>query len=71
MDDAAGPGRAVRTPEGTRRRVDAARAGAAQRVPKVPPSPVALWAVRIVAALLVARARHRARRHRHAGHVTR
>ena len=44
----------VRTPLGTQRRVDAARAGAAQRVPQVPPSPVALWAVRIVAALLVA-----------------
>ena len=54
MDDAPAPGRAVRTPEGTRRRVDAARANAAYRVPKVPPSPVAVWAVRIVATLLVA-----------------
>jgi hypothetical protein len=48
------PARAVRTPEGTRRRVDAARANAAHRVPKVPPSPVALWTVRAVATLLVA-----------------
>jgi len=47
-------GRAVRTPEGTRRRVDAARMNASQRVPKVPPSPYALWAVRIAATLLVA-----------------
>jgi hypothetical protein len=54
MDDAPMPARAVRTPEGTRRRVDAARANAAHRVPKVPPSPVALWAVRVFATLLVA-----------------
>ena len=58
MDEPPAPataaGRNVRTPHGTQRRVDAARAGAAQRVPKVPPSPVALWAVRIVAALVVA-----------------
>src|SRR4051794_25434940 len=54
MDDAPVPARAVRTPQGTRRRVDAARAGAAQRVPKVSPSPVALWTVRIMATLLVA-----------------
>jgi len=54
MDDAPVPARAVRTPEGTRRRVDAARANAAHRVPKVPPSPVALWAVRVFATLLVA-----------------
>jgi chromosome segregation ATPase len=52
MDDP--PARAVRTPEGTRRRVDAARANAAQRVPRVPPSPVALWTVRVFATLLVA-----------------
>jgi hypothetical protein len=44
----------VRTPEGTRRRVDAARANAAQRVPKVPPSPAAVWSVRIMATALVA-----------------
>jgi chromosome segregation ATPase len=54
MDDAPVPARSVRTPEGTRRRVDAARANAAHRVPRVPPSPYALWAVRIVATLLVA-----------------
>ncbi len=47
-------GRAVRTPEGTQRRVEAARAAASQRVPRVPPSQVSLWAVRIGAALLVA-----------------
>ncbi len=52
MDDA--PARAVRTPEGTRRRVDAARANSAQRVPKVGPSPVALWTVRVLATALVA-----------------
>jgi hypothetical protein len=44
----------VRTPEGTQRRVDAARAHASQRVPKVPPSPFAVWTVRIIATLLVA-----------------
>ncbi|HWK27813.1 MAG TPA: hypothetical protein VNS09_14715 [Solirubrobacter sp.] len=38
----------------TQRRVDAARAGASTRVPKATPSPYALWAVRIAAALLVA-----------------
>ncbi len=47
-------GRALRTPEGTQRRVDAARLAASQRVPRVPPSPYAIWAVRIGAALLVA-----------------
>ena len=50
----AGGGRAVRTPEGTQRRVEAARLAASQRVPRVPPSPYAVWAVRIGAALLVA-----------------
>jgi hypothetical protein len=54
MDDPPAAGRAVRTPEGTQRRVDAARAHASQRVPKVPPSPYAVWAVRVVATLLVA-----------------
>ena len=47
-------GRAVRTPEGTQRRVEAARVAASTRVPRVPPSPVSLWAVRVLAALLVA-----------------
>jgi hypothetical protein len=47
-------GRAVRTPEGTQRRVAAARVASSQRVPKVPPSPYAIWAVRIGAALLAA-----------------
>jgi hypothetical protein len=46
--------RAVRTPVGTQRRVEAARAASARRVPQVPPSPASLWAVRIGAALLVA-----------------
>ena len=32
-------GRPIRTPEGTQRRVEAARAAASARVPKVPPSP--------------------------------
>ena len=57
MDDArAAPrrGRRVRTPEGTRRRVDAARAGAAAPRPAGPAVAGRLWAVRIVAALLVA-----------------
>ena len=58
MDEPPAPataaGRNVRTPLGTQRRVDAARAGAATRVPRVPPSPVALWAVRILAALIIA-----------------
>jgi hypothetical protein len=54
MDDPPAAGRAVRTPEGTRRRVDAARVASSQRVPKVPPSPYAVWAVRIGAALLAA-----------------
>jgi chromosome segregation ATPase len=48
------PARAVRTPEGTQRRVDAARAAASQRVPRVPPSPYALWAVRVIATLTCA-----------------
>jgi hypothetical protein len=47
-------GRAVRTAEGTQRRVEAARYAAAQRVPRVPPSPISLWAVRIIATLVVA-----------------
>jgi chromosome segregation ATPase len=46
--------RAVRTPEGTQRRVSAARANASRRVPQVSPSPYGLWAVRIGAALLIA-----------------
>jgi hypothetical protein len=46
--------RAVRTPEGTQRRVDAARHAASHRVPRVPPSPISLWAVRIIATLVVA-----------------
>jgi chromosome segregation ATPase len=46
--------RGVRTPEGTQRRNEAARAASARRVPRVPPSPVSLWAVRLGAALLVA-----------------
>ena len=54
--------RAVRTPEGTQRRVDAARAAASQRVPKVPPSPYAsgrcgsaprCWSRRCCVALVV------------------
>ena len=54
MDDAAGAARAsVRTPEGTQRRVDAARAASAQRVPRSRRRR-SLWAVRILAALLVA-----------------
>jgi hypothetical protein len=48
------PARAIRTPEGTQRRVEAARLAASQRVPKVPPSPWSLRAVRIVATLVVA-----------------
>ena len=48
------PARAIRTPEGTQRRVEAARMAASQRVPKVPPSPWSLWAVRVIAALAVA-----------------
>jgi hypothetical protein len=48
------PNRAVVTPEATRRRVDAARHAASARVPKVSPSPLSLWAVRIAAALVVA-----------------
>jgi hypothetical protein len=51
---AARPGRSVVTPETTRRRVDAARHAASARVPKVRPSPLSLWAVRIAAALVVA-----------------
>ena len=55
MDDApaaaTAAGRAGRTPVGAERRVAAARAGSPQRVPRVPPSPVALWAVRIIAAV--------------------
>ena len=47
-------GRPIRTPEGTQRRVEAARMAASARVPKVPPSPWSLWAVRIVATLVVA-----------------
>jgi hypothetical protein len=47
-------GRLVRMSDGTRRRVDAARAGSAQRVPQIPPSRASLWAVRVVAALMVA-----------------
>jgi hypothetical protein len=47
-------GRGVGTPEATRRRMDAARAGAAQRVPPTRPSTLSLWAVRVVAALVVA-----------------
>jgi hypothetical protein len=54
MDDPPVSARAVRTPQGTQRRVDAARMAASQRVPKVPPSPYALWGVRIVATVLVA-----------------
>jgi hypothetical protein len=54
MDDPPAAGRTVRTPEGTRRRVDAARVASSQRVPKVPPSPYAVWAVRIIAGLLAA-----------------
>jgi hypothetical protein len=46
--------RGVSTPAGTRRRVDAARAGAAQRVPRARPSAVSLWTVRVIAALVVA-----------------
>ncbi len=45
---------AARTPLGTRRRIDAARVAAERRVPRVPPSTAALWAVRIAAALVVA-----------------
>ena len=58
IDEAPAPataaGRNVRTPLGTQRRVDAARADAATRVPRVPPSPVALWAVRLLAAVIIA-----------------
>jgi chromosome segregation ATPase len=61
MEDAPAPatvagraGRTVATPAGTRRRVDAARHGAAQRVPKARPSQLSLWAVRIAAAAVVA-----------------
>ena len=58
MDEPPAPataaGRTVRTPLGTQRRVDAARAGAAQRVPRNRPSAVSLWAVRILAALVIA-----------------
>jgi chromosome segregation ATPase len=58
MDEGPAPataaGRNVRTPLGTQRRVDAARVAAATRVPRVPPSPVALWATRILAAVIVA-----------------
>jgi hypothetical protein len=46
--------RGVRTPAGTQRRVDAARVASARRVPRVPPHPASLWAVRVAAALLVA-----------------
>jgi cobalamin biosynthesis Mg chelatase CobN len=53
-EDPARPVRAIATPAGTRRRVDAARPAAAARVPKSRPSPVSMWAVRIVAALVVA-----------------
>ncbi len=53
-EPAARPARAVVTPETTRRRVDAARHAASARVPKVAPSPLSLWAVRIAAALVVA-----------------
>jgi hypothetical protein len=46
--------RTVHTPEGTRRRVSAARGHAAQRVPAVPPSAATLWTVRVVAVAAVA-----------------
>ena len=46
--------RGVRTPEGTARRSQAARAASARRVPQAAPNPVSLWAVRVVAALIVA-----------------
>jgi hypothetical protein len=46
--------RGVRPPERTQRRADAARAASARRVPQVPPNPISLWAVRVVAALTVA-----------------
>jgi hypothetical protein len=57
MDEPPAPatvaGRVVRTQEGVQRRVAAARAAASARVPQVPPSPLAVWTVRIAAALLV------------------
>jgi hypothetical protein len=57
MDEPPAPataaGRAVRTPQGTQRRVEAARAAADRRVPRVPPSPVSIWIVRVVASALV------------------
>jgi len=46
--------RGVRPAERTQRRFDAARAASARRVPQVPPNPISLWAVRVVAALFVA-----------------
>lgn len=46
--------RGVRPPERTQRRFQGARAASSRRVPQVPPSPVSLWAVRVVAALFVA-----------------
>lgn len=46
--------RGVRPPERTQRRFEGARAASARRVPSVPPNPVSLWAVRLVAALFVA-----------------
>jgi chromosome segregation ATPase len=46
--------RGVRPAERTQRRHDAARAASARRVPQVPPNPISLWAVRVVAALTVA-----------------
>jgi hypothetical protein len=42
-----------RGPVDTPRRVAAARANASTRVPKVPPNPVALWTVRVFAAILI------------------
>jgi chromosome segregation ATPase len=45
--------RAVRTPEGTRRRVSVAREHAAQRVPSLAPAPASLWAVRVLAVAAV------------------
>jgi chromosome segregation ATPase len=46
--------RAVRTPLGTQRRVEAARTNSASRVPRVPPSRASFWIVRVLAAGLVA-----------------
>jgi|GEM_PF-3877020 len=50
--DGAAPGAA--SAPGIRRRIDAARAASARRVPAQAPSPASLWAVRAGAALLVA-----------------